>query len=311
MINFLYLGLVFLAVASGVYGLTNLVLRPRVLQERLKAGGEGLNPVAQVPHWQERVVQLAGPLAKLVLPAEGWETSSLRVRFMNAGYRHANAPIIYFAAKVVMAIVLPLLVLFYVGVFRSGPPPDSVLMTVLLLWVAGFGFFLPNIFLGWKIKHRQLELFETFPDAIDLMVVCVEAGLGMDAAIARTSEEMRLRSQSLADELHLVMLELRVGGTRESALRNLALRTGLEDVTSLVTLLIQSDRFGTNVAEALRVHADGLRNRRHMRAEEAANKVPVKLVFPLVLCIFPALMLVLAGPPAITVYRVLFPIFSR
>jgi tight adherence protein C len=139
---------------------------------------------------------------------------------------------------------------------------------------------------------------------MDLIIVCIEAGLGLDAAIARTGQEMRLRSPALAGELHLVTLELRVGVSREQALQNLALRTGLDEVASLVTMLRQADRFGTSIAESLRVHADSLRTRRRQRAEEAAAKIPLKLLFPLIFCIFPSLMLVLLGPAVISIYRI-------
>jgi tight adherence protein C len=159
----------------------------------------------------------------------------------------------------------------------------------------------------WRIKNRQREIFESFPDALDLMTVCVEAGLALDAALARVGEEMRLKSVTLAEELHLVSLEMRAGSSRERALRNLALRTGVEEIDSLVALLVQSDRFGTSVADSLRVHSDGLRTKRRLRAEEAAAKIAVKLLFPLIFCIFPALMLVLLGPSFITMARVLFP----
>jgi tight adherence protein C len=147
-------------------------------------------------------------------------------------------------------------------------------------------------------------VFENLPDAIDLMMVCIEAGLGLDAAIARVAQEMRLKSDLLADELHLVGLELRAGSTRERALRNLALRTGVEEVDGLVTMLVQADRFGTSIADSLRVHADMLRTRRRQRAEEAAAKIAVKLLFPLIFCIFPSLMLVLLGPAFIAIYRI-------
>ena len=154
---------------------------------------------------------------------------------------------------------------------------------------------------------RQREIFETFPDALDLMTVCVESGLGLDAALAKVTEEMRLKSIPLAEELHLVNLELRAGSTREKALRNLALRTGVDEVNTFVTMLVQADRFGTSIGDSLRVFSDELRTKRRLRAEEMAAKIPLKLLFPLVFCIFPSLMLVLLGPAFIQVYRILLP----
>ena len=148
---------------------------------------------------------------------------------------------------------------------------------------------------------------EALPDALDLMTVCVEAGLGLDAAMSRAASEIGLRSQALADELNLVALELRMGVKREHALRNLALRSGVDDISSFVAMLVQSDRFGTNVADALRVQAETMRTHRRLRAEETAAKIPLKLLFPLIFFIFPSLMLVLMGPAMISIYRTLLP----
>jgi len=154
---------------------------------------------------------------------------------------------------------------------------------------------------------RQREIFETFPDAADLMLVCVESGLGLDAALVKVTEEIRIKSLALAEELHLVNLEMRAGGSRDKALRNLALRTGVEEVNSFVTMLVQADRFGTSIGESLRVFSDELRTKRKLRAEELAAKIPLKLLFPLIFFIFPSLLLVLLGPAFIQVYRILLP----
>jgi tight adherence protein C len=157
------------------------------------------------------------------------------------------------------------------------------------------------------IRQRQRELQEALPDAVDLMTVCVEAGLGLDAAMNRAAEEMDLRSPTLADELKLVALELRVGSTRETALRNFALRTGVDDVATFVTILLQSGHFGTNVADSLRILSETMRERRKVRAEERAAKIPLKLLFPLIFFIFPSLFVVLLGPAMIGIFRVLLP----
>jgi tight adherence protein C len=148
---------------------------------------------------------------------------------------------------------------------------------------------------------------EGFPDALDLLVVCVEAGMGLDAAIKRVGEEMKLSNKILSDELNLLNLEFRAGKPRQSALRNLAIRTGLEEMSNFVTLLIQTDRFGTSVARALRVHSESMRTRRYQKAEETATKLPVKLVFPLILFILPTLFITILGPAAIKIIRVLIP----
>jgi tight adherence protein C len=179
-----------------------------------------------------------------------------------------------------------------------------VIFTVLL---GLLGFYLPNLWLKIKTSARQDKILEGFPDALDLMVVCVEAGLGLDAAINRVGEEMKLRNRLVSEEFRLLGLELRAGKLRRDALHNLGLRTGLEEVKSLMTLLIQTDKFGTSIAQALTVHADSMRTTRFQRAEEMAAKLPVKLVFPLILFIFPALFVVIVGPAAIKIYRVLLP----
>jgi tight adherence protein C len=154
---------------------------------------------------------------------------------------------------------------------------------------------------------RQREIFETFPDALDLMTVCVEAGLGIEAALVRVADEMQHKSEALAEELHLVTLELRAGLERARALRNLANRTGVEEVEGFVAMIIQAERFGTSIAASLRIHSDMLRTRRRQRAEEAAAEIALKLLFPLIFFIFPSLMLVLLGPAMIQIYRVLLP----
>lgn len=307
-----FLALIFLLVAGGAWAILTQ-FGPRPVQKRLEGIAEGpgalpseLATPQEAPVWVQRVVKLSGPLARIALPQEGWETSNLRIRFMNAGYRFTSAPVVFFAAKTLLALILPALLALYfeMGGAAQVKPPT---MFALVLGAAALGYFLPNIWLVWRIKRRQRELFETFPDALDLMTVCVEAGLALDAALSRVGEEMRLKSVTLAEELHLVSLEMRAGASRERALRNLALRTGLAEIDSLVALLVQSDRFGTSIADSLRVHSDGLRTKRRLRAEEAAAKIAVKLLFPLIFCIFPALMLVLIGPSFLTMIRVLFP----
>lgn len=305
-----YLLVIFLAV-FGVALAIQMQLGSRLITKRL----EGVTvahpelPQQTAPAWVQRVVKLSGPVAKLALPKEGWESSNLRIRFMNAGYHFPSAPVLFFAAKTLLALVLPGLLIVYFGMTGAeGIKPFVVLSS--LVFVSALGYFLPNAWLSRRIRKRQLEIFESFPDALDLMTVCVEAGLALDAALTRVGEEMRLKSRTLADELHLVNLEMRAGSSRERALRNLALRTGVEEIDSLVALLVQSDRFGTSVADALRVHSDGLRTKRRLRAEEAAAKVPVKLLFPLLFFIFPALMMVLLGPSFISISRVLFPVLT-
>jgi tight adherence protein C len=207
-----------------------------------------------------------------------------------------------------LALALPGIFLLYAGIGRLELSTNAAAMVLLVL--AAIGYYLPNVFLARRVASRQLELFESFPDAIDLMTVCVEAGLGLDAALAKVGEEIQLSSKILAEEIYLVGLELRAGASREKALRNLALRTGVEEIEALVAMLVQADRFGTSTAASLRVYSDTLRTKRRLRAEEAAAKIALKLLFPLIFFIFPSLLVVLMGPAFINIYRILLPTFA-
>lgn len=267
-------------------------------------GGAGRAAKAQGP-WLTRFLKLTGPLARLSVPEGEWEKSALRVRFMTAGLRNPNAPTLFFGAKTGLAISLPFITYIVLTATRTHYGANGLLMW--LLTAAAVGYYLPNVLLNQRIQTRQREIFNSFPDALDLMTVCVEAGLGMDAALGRVAAEIGLKSPLLADELNLVTLELRAGNTKERALRNLALRTGVEDVDALVAMLIQAERFGTSVADSLRVQSEQLRTKRRQRAEEMAAKIALKLLFPLIFFIFPSLLVVLMGPAFIQIYRVLLP----
>ena len=301
-----FLGLIFLAVFGLVY-FAMVQFLPNPMRDRLELASGGAAAAAKRPpsQWIERIVKLSAPLAKLSVPDEGWETSPVRTHFVNAGFRAPSAPTFYFAAKTVLALLFPAILYLFVSLTGSKLHGNALLAALLV--AAAIGYYLPNLVLRRLIFVRQREIFEAFPDALDLMMVCVEAGLAMDAAIARVAEEIRLTSPVLSEELHLVTLELRAGASKEKALRNLALRTGVEDVDTLVAMLIQAERFGTSIGASLRVHADGLRTKRRLRAEEAAAKIALKMLFPLVFCIFPSLLLVLLGPAYIQVARVLLP----
>jgi tight adherence protein C len=301
-----FLALLFLAVFGAAFLALRLFSADPV-RDRLDAvvGRPARAPGSQDGEWMARIVKLTGPLAKLSVPDEGWETSPLRMRFMNAGLRNPSAPAIFFAAKTLLAAGLPLAL--FIGLAGSGAAYGTNALLFWLLLSASTGYYLPNIILRNLVSRRQRELFETFPDALDLMTVCVEAGLGMDAALARVANEISLKSVVLAEELQLVTLELRAGSSKEKALRNLALRTGVDDVDALVAMLIQAERFGTSIADSLRVQSDMLRTKRRQRAEEMAAKIALKLLFPLIFFIFPSLLVVLMGPAFIQIYRVLLP----
>lgn len=309
-IQIIYLALIFLTVfVVALVVLTQF--NTKTLQDRLrivKAGGDVQTEIDQqskISPWVGRIIELTKPVAKLSVPKEGWESSQLRIRFMNAGYRTESAPMIFFLAKTVLTFLLPAIVILYIMI--GGANFKANILLLYIVAAAGLGYFLPNVFLERRIAYRKREILDSFPDAMDLIIVCVESGLGLDAALARVSEEMHMISPTLGEELHLINLELRAGSSRERALRNLALRTGVEDIDTLVAMLVQSDRFGTSVAQALRVHAENLRTKRRLRAEEAAAKIALKLLFPLIFFIFPSMLLVLLGPAIISINRILLP----
>lgn len=304
--QWLYLGFIFLVI-SGVGYVIVTQLAPNRVRSRLD---KVIQPEAKIenesaPHWVEKFIEIASPIAKLSVPAEGWEKSTLRTRFMNAGYREGSVVTLYFIAKSILALLFAGVFFVYMGITGNSMSTGNYLL--IMLTVAALGYYLPNFFLARRIESRQREIFETFPDATDLMLVCVESGLGLDAALIKVGEEMRLKSPVLADELHLVNLEMRAGSTKERALKNLAMRTGVEQVDSLVAMLVQAERFGTSIGDSLRVYAEDLRTKRRLRAEEAAAKIPLKLLFPLIFFIFPSLLLVLLGPAFIQIYRILIP----
>jgi tight adherence protein C len=224
-----------------------------------------------------------------------------RIKFLRAGIRGKNAPAIFYGLKSVLAIILPAIFLISrLTVFKILSYPMTVTIFVM---VALFGYYLPDIWLRQKSDKRKERLLKALPDALDLLVICVEAGMGLDEGVNRVAQEIRLTSPDLSDEFKLLNLELRAGKERPDALRNLALRTDIEEMKNLVTLLIQADKFGTSVATTLRVYSDTFRTQRMQKAEELAAKIPVKLVFPLVLFIFPSLFVAILGPAVIRIFR--------
>jgi len=255
--------------------------------------------------WTSALAKRLSPLARLSAGDKVEDHSPLRLRFMNAGLRDPNTPVLFFAAKTGFALCFPALT--WLALTFSHTLLTSNGRLFYLLVAAAIGYYLPNVVLDKMIKWRQREIFESFPDALDLLTVCVEAGLAIDAALMRVAAEIHLGSRVLAEELHLVTLELRAGLAKDRALRNLAMRTGVEDVDALVAMLIQAERFGTSIADSLRIQSDQLRTRRRQRAEEAAAKIALKLLFPLIFFIFPSLLVVLMGPAFIQITRVLLP----
>ncbi len=241
----------------------------------------------------ETIARVLKPAAPYVLPKKDWERSKMSARLVHAGYRSPNALTSFYALKTLFALLLPVLVLLGASWF-----PEATVQKVMFAALAAsfVGVTAPNVVLERRVGSRQRELRNAFPDALDLLVVCAEAGLGLNAALQRTARELVASHPALAEELALVNVEIRAGADRVEALKNLASRTGLDDIRGLVSLLAQSIRFGTGIAETLRIYAEEFRDKRMQRAEELAAKLGTKLIFPLVLCLFPSFFLVAIGP---------------
>jgi tight adherence protein C len=227
--------------------------------------------------------------------------SVARDLLIHAGYDSPSAPAIYLGARILLAVGLGFL-LFTVLEVAGAPQAGAI---VGALWGGLMGWIIPAFYVGARARGRQKEMVKALPDALDLLVVCVEAGLGLNQALVRVASEIGAVSPVLADQFTLANLEMRSGVPREEALRNMAERTGIEDIQSFVTMLIQTDRFGTAIADALRIHSDTLRTKRRQRAEEAAAKTAIKMLFPLVFFVFPALFVVILGPAVIQVIEAL------
>jgi len=232
-------------------------------------------------------------------PQNELEKNTLRLDLANAGFRHESAPAVFQGVRLacLALFAVPSGLFFFVS---FGMTMRAMQYTVIL---AGLGFFLPRWVLGWLKKTRQQEIFLTLPDALDLLVVCVESGLGLDAAMRKVTDEMKGHAKVICEELALANLQLQMGRPRREVLHDLGVRTGVDDVKALAAILIQADRFGASIAQALRVQSDSMRTRRKQIAEEKAAKTAVKLIFPLVLFIFPAVFVVLVGPAAILIKR--------
>jgi tight adherence protein C len=229
------------------------------------------------------------------------DSANVKRFLVQAGYLGPNSVAYYWGIRLLLLAALGIGAMFLVPVVGVG----FLTGTFVALWCAVLGWVAPAFYIGRRVKHRQKIIVKALPDALDMLVVCVEAGLGLNQAIVRVSEEIDNVSPLMSEQLALVNLEIRAGTPRDEALRNLGERTGVPDVQSLVAMLIQTDRFGTSIAQALRVHADTMRTKRRQRAEEAAAKTTIKLVFPLVLFIFPTMFVVILAPALIRIVRTL------
>ena len=269
------------------------------VERRLAEIGGSTMPV-EAPSW-ERMSATFKRMGR-VAPQSPSEMGKLQRRLVAAGYRNNEALIVFLGIRVACAAIL----------FAALALPLFVRPNIVMAFGgAGLGYILPNIVLARLEKRRQHRIRLSLPDALDLLVVSVEAGLGLDQAMQRVGEELVFAHPELCEELRLINFELRAGKARSEALHNLGERTGVDDVQSLVAMLVQTDKFGTSIAKSLRVHSDTLRTKRRQRAEEAAAKTGVKMVFPLVLCIFPAIWVVTLGPAAIKIVQVLVPLAEQ
>ena len=244
-------------------------------------------------------------LGERVAPEERDALSEERVRFLQAGLRHHQAPLVFLGARLALMIVFVSLAFLLPVLFPS--PAIKRFLFLLVTLGALIGYAAPGMWLKSRTTERKRTLLNELPDALDLLVVCVEAGMGLDQAIERVSREVATSAPEISKELKLLTLELRAGKKRHDALRAMSLRIGLDDVDALVTLLVQADSFGTSGATTLRVYSETMRTRRFQRAEETAAKLPVKLLFPLVLFILPALFVVIVGPAGLQ----LMDVFAR
>jgi tight adherence protein C len=278
---------------AGISGSQTRELRSRL--EELRTGIEGHRELQERRRRQEkreRLETLLEAVGERFAGDRARSMGNLQERLVHAGYRHPNAVTIFMGIRLLLAASLGGGVLLGSSVLQVG----AMNVMVLAAFAGVLGWMLPFIWLRVKRNRRQNEIQRALPDALDLLVVCVEAGLGLNQALMRVSDEMDRISPILADELTIVSLQIRAGTPRQEALQNLGERTGISDVRSLVGMLVQTDRFGTSIANALRVHADTLRDKRRQRAEEQAAKLSIKMLFPLVAFIFPAIFVVLLGP---------------
>lgn len=288
---------------AGVFQYFRQNARSRELSEKVRAGSDnryGLNK--EKSSFKTPISSFLSLLGKYLVPEDSADYTRTRSKFLMAGLRKANAVAIFWGIKLLLTFFFPIC-FFLAGITLLKPISANTNLFICLL-LAFLGLYLPDIWLCMRTSSRKDKILKGLPDALDLLVVCVETGMGLDAAINRVAEEIKLSHKILSDELKLLNLEIMAGKSREDALRSLATRTGLEDIKSLMTLLIQTDRFGTSVAQALSVYSDSVRTKRYQKAEEIAAKLPIKLMLVLILLIFPSLFVAILGPAVIRVFQI-------
>ncbi len=305
-------GLVFLGILIIGWGIYAFMQSKQKMSDwNVRAQGQSLSQKTSQKKGEEKSgvkeygLKLLEKLGQANKPKDKASTSQLKALLISAGYRKAQTPVVFMGARIYFAAMFGLAFLIFGS--EAAQEKDPMLFPAFLIGSMFAGYYGPQMWLRNMITKRKERLVNGFPDALDLMVVCVEAGLGLDQAIYRVGNEVKQGHPDLGEEFILLNLELRAGLSREQALRNLVNRTDLEDIRSLVALLIQTDRFGTSIGQALRVHSDSMRLKRRLKAEEKGAMLPVKLMIPLILFIFPALMVVIIGPGVINLMRNLLP----
>jgi tight adherence protein C len=299
LLGFLFISLL-VAAAALIFAPASTVVERR-LDEVAGERTIGVGLLSEPTDEHHTISETLSKIGKLAMRSPA-ELSKLQQRLVTAGYRRSEAVPLFYGIRLAVAT----------GCFLLFTLPIIVAPNILLALAAGaLGYLLPGMVLARLAKKRQHRIRLGLADALDLLVVSVEAGLGLDQALQRVGEELAFAHKDLAEELRLINLELRAGKGRADALRNFGERTGVDDVISLVAMLVQTDKFGTSVAQSLRVHSETLRTKRRQRAEEAAAKTGVKMVFPLVFCIFPAIWVVTIGPAAIKFIQVLGPMTQK
>lgn len=297
---------VFVAIVAGTFWVLSMISnRNSQAEERLERIGRPKSLVdIEMSQGESRnrfkgLKDAFSNLGGVMEPRTELEKNSIRIQLANAGFRSENAAGVYQGIRVVCLAVFLLPALFFF-LLKDGFTMKSIEWTVFL---GGLGFYLPQMALYHLRTTRQKEIFLTLPDALDLLVVCVESGLGLDAALRKVTDEMKGHAKTICEEFSLANLQLQMGRPRREVLHDLGVRTGVDDVRALAAILIQADRFGSSIAQALRVQSDSMRVRRRQIAEEKAAKTAVQLIFPLVLFIFPAIFVVLVGPAAIQIQK--------
>jgi len=298
------LAIFLLAFAVSLFFISNITgtkkqVRFRLVKPKTRTGFfPSLNEISQ-NKYAKLFHDLLDQLKNFSSPKKQLEQEDYKKKFITAGIRSNLWITRFFGLKTFFTFVVPILYLLFAFFFSKDTSSTDMFMVAVTLAVGGY--YLPNAVLASKVKNRKAEIFDAFPDSLDLIRVCVAAGMGLDAAIARVGSEIAVQSKAISEEFTHLNLELRAGLARSAALQNFAIRCDLEEVKAFVGMLIQAERHGTSVSEALIIFSEDLRSKRKLHAQETASKIPVKLSLPILLCIFPAIFVILLAPPIVNV----------